>query len=404
MIVVPLSVSKLLITWNNRNNGSHNLWRELCHCFIYYFIMGHSEDGMSCKAEKSSPPVEQTNVHVYPDWATMQAYYGPQVAVPPYFNPAVASGHPLHHYMWGPPQSMMSPYGTPYAVYPHGGVYAHPGVTLANASLGMDTPTKSSTNSDQRLVKKLNEFDGLAMSTGNGNANSADGGANQGILQSSGETEDSSGGSNESSAEADQKNKKRSREGSRSNGEDGKGNPKIEPPVVKEVCGSDARMLMGSPADAGNKNSTDMSISLYLKTPTTANPNSNIIKNQGVPAVPLLQNERELKREKRKQSNRESARRSRLRKQAEAEELAIKVQLLTAENMTLKSEINKFVENSKKLKLENTAIMDKLHNSRAHGTNDESNEEKERYENKRSEAKLYPLLGTSSRTDAVAAG
>ncbi|GAA0185091.1 hypothetical protein LIER_32379 [Lithospermum erythrorhizon] len=57
---------------------------------------------------------------------------GPQVAVPPYFNPAVASGHLFHHYMLGPPQSMMSPYGTPYAVYPHGGVYAHPGVTLVS--------------------------------------------------------------------------------------------------------------------------------------------------------------------------------------------------------------------------------------------------------------------------------
>lgn len=53
----------------------------------------------------------------------------------------------------------------------------------ANASLGMETPTKSSANSDQSLVKKLNDYDGLAMSIGNGNANSADGGANHGISQ-----------------------------------------------------------------------------------------------------------------------------------------------------------------------------------------------------------------------------
>ncbi|KAK3024244.1 hypothetical protein RJ639_043620 [Escallonia herrerae] len=79
-----------------------------------------------------------------------------------------------------------------------------------------------------------------------------------------------------------------------------------------------------------------------------------------IPNEAWLQNERELKRERRKQSNRESARRSRLRKQAEAEELAIKVESLTAENMTLKSEINCVAENSRKLKLENATLMEKL--------------------------------------------
>lgn len=43
--------------------------------------------------------------------------------------------------------------------------------------------------------------------------------------------------------------------------------------------------------------------------------------------------------------------------QAEAEELAVRVQSLTAENMTLKSEINKLIENSEKLKLDNAALM-----------------------------------------------
>lgn len=43
--------------------------------------------------------------------------------------------------------------------------------------------------------------------------------------------------------------------------------------------------------------------------------------------------------------------------QAEAEELAIRVQSLTAENLTLRSEINKLMENAKKLKLDNAALM-----------------------------------------------
>lgn len=33
---------------------------------------------------------------------TFQAYYGPRVAVPAYFNSAVAPGHTPHPYMWGP--------------------------------------------------------------------------------------------------------------------------------------------------------------------------------------------------------------------------------------------------------------------------------------------------------------
>ncbi len=53
----------------------------------------------------------------------------------------------------------------------------------------------------------------------------------------------------------------------------------------------------------------------------------------------VAQDERELKRQRRKQSNRESARRSRLRKQAECEGLGQKVLDLEAENVKLKETI-----------------------------------------------------------------
>lgn len=43
--------------------------------------------------------------------------------------------------------------------------------------------------------------------------------------------------------------------------------------------------------------------------------------------------------------------------QAEAGELAMKVQTLTNENFMLKSEITKLMENSDKLKIENTTLM-----------------------------------------------
>ena len=51
----------------------------------------------------------------------------------------------------------------------------------------------------------------------------------------------------------------------------------------------------------------------------------------------LLQDEREVKRQRRKQSNRESARRSRLRKQAECEALAVRVNELMNENVKLRA-------------------------------------------------------------------
>lgn len=51
----------------------------------------------------------------------------------------------------------------------------------------------------------------------------------------------------------------------------------------------------------------------------------------------LSQDEREVKRQRRKQSNRESARRSRLRKQAECETLSQKVDALVDENARLRT-------------------------------------------------------------------
>ncbi|KAJ4870652.1 G-box-binding factor 3 [Raphanus sativus] len=117
---------------------------------------------------------------------------------------------------------------------------------------------------------------------------------------------------------------------------------------------------------------------------------------------PRLQNERELKRERRKQSNRESARRSRLRKQAETEELGRKVEALTAENMVLRSELNQRNEKSDKLRGANATLLNKLKSSEPEksvsgnknsGTGDnESN----------STSKLHQLLDTKPRADAVA--
>ncbi|XP_009377247.2 common plant regulatory factor 1 [Pyrus x bretschneideri] len=423
--------------------------------------MGNDDDAKSVKSEKSYLPLpagqanpnNQTNMHVYPDWAAMQAYYGPRVALPPYYNSAMASGHPPHPYMWPPPQHMMPPYGAPYAVYSHGGVYAHPAVPLAShgqggpsspaavTPLNMETPTKSSGNTDRGLMKKLKGFDGLAMSIGSGNVMNAEGGAERSLSQSSG-TEGSSNGSDGNTAAANQTRRKRSREGTPATA--GEGKTDMQPGPAEEASAATDKVLgvtlaaVGIPGKlVGPAVSPGMTTALELKnlpilnsktSPTTV-PQSCAV----LPPETWIHNDREIKRERRKQSNRESARRSRLRKQAETEELARKVEALSADNVALKSEINRLTENSATLRLENTTLLDKLKNARVGRMEDiimniddkrvqpfstenllsrvnnagsiarDAEKDSDAYE-KNNGTKLHQLLDASPRADAVAAG
>ncbi|KAJ9539299.1 hypothetical protein OSB04_032032 [Centaurea solstitialis] len=412
---------------------------------------------------------QQTNVHAFPDWAAMQAYYGPRMAMPPYFNSAVASGHAPPPYMWGPPQHMMPPYA---AMYPHGGVYPHPGVPLvslhdiaknlstikldthpkAGSPMSIDSPAKSSGNSDRGLLKKLKGFDGLAMSIGNGNGDSAGGGNENGISHS-GETEGSSEGSDGNTTEGGQNSGKRSREGSPNAliyisfaymstnligaAEVGKTEPLSDQFFPTETNGASKKVtgltvtLPKVSGKLGAALSANLASESEIKNSPITAAKMAATAVAIVPGESLLQNERELKRERRKQSNRESARRSRLRKQAEAEELAIKVESLTNENLTLKSEINRLTDNSEKLKLQNAKLIEKLKNARQdtedprldpngsslstanllsrvdNGSGARTDGDVEVYENNNNQnsgAKLRQLLDASPRTDAVAAG
>lgn len=73
-----------------------------------------------------------------------------------------------------------------------------------------------------------------------------------------------------------------------------------------------------------------------------------------------LQDDREAKRQKRKQANRESAMRSRMHKQAEFDELAAKVESLTAENNSLKLDMDRLGNLCKKLSSDNNAMREKM--------------------------------------------
>ncbi|PON81829.1 Basic-leucine zipper transcription factor [Trema orientale] len=422
--------------------------------------MGNDGEIKCAKTEKSSPPAtpdqtthtNQSNIHVYPDWAAMQAYYGPRVTLPPYYNSAVAAGHAPHPYMWGPPQPMMPPYGAPYAaIYSPGNVYAHPAVPLGTHGQGVpsspaavtpmsvETPTKSSGNTEKELGKKMKGFDALAMSIGNGNSDS---GAEQ-MLSQSMETEGSSDGSYGNTAGANQSRRKRSREGTPTTAGDEKTEKQVNPVSAKEISGKTLGATVSTAGVTGKLVgpvvSPGMTTGLELRNSSNLNPKTSPTSlSQACTVLPSdswLQNERELKRERRKQSNRESARRSRLRKQAETEELARKVESLTAENVTLKSELNRLTENSEKLRLENAKLVDKLKNAQLGHTEEiilnnvdkrtqpistenllsrvnnsgsidrTAEEDNDMYEkNSNSGTKLHQLLDASPRADAVAAG
>ncbi|KAM6594727.1 hypothetical protein CsatA_002430 [Cannabis sativa] len=335
--------------------------------------MGNEVEGKSAKSEKTSPPAtpdqttptNQANIHVYPDWTAMQAYYGPRVALPQYYNAAVASGHAPHPYLWGPPQPIMPPFGTPYAaLYPHGNVYPHPGVPLGAHGQGVpslpaqavnpisvEMPTKSSGNSEKELEKKMKGFDSLSMSIGNGNVESR---AEQMLSQST-ETEGSSDGSDGNTSGANQISRKRSREETPTTGDE-KTEKQINS-VSDKIMGASFSAAGVSAKLVGPVLSPGMTTAFDLRNPTNLSPNQTCTV---LPSDSWVPNDRELKRERRKQSNRESARRSRLRKQAEAEDLARQVESLTSENLALKVELNRVTENSEKLRLENTKLVGKL--------------------------------------------
>ncbi|KAK1263450.1 hypothetical protein QJS04_geneDACA017434 [Acorus gramineus] len=87
-------------------------------------------------------------------------------------------------------------------------------------------------------------------------------------------------------------------------------------------------------------------------------PSNRAASRDGVPSE--IWNEKELKRQRRKQSNRESARRSRLRKQAECEELAQRVGILNDENASLKDELANLREECEKLASENASLTQSI--------------------------------------------
>lgn len=320
--------------------------------------MGTGEESTPAKPSKPNSSTQETPITPpYPDWSSsMQAYYGAGATPPPFFPSTVASPSP-HPYLWSSQHPLMPPYGTPVpyqALYPPGGVYAHPmPTTPSTVQTNMELERKASNGKGRTSMKKSKGTSGstglVTGKTGESGKPVSDSG-NDGASQSAESgSEGSSDASDENTNEQElAANKKRSFDQMLADGANAQNSTSLSLVPVKPVV---------------SMPTTNLNIGMDLWTPPPAG--AGAVKMRSNPsgvssAAPGTMDERELKRQKRKQSNRESARRSRLRKQAECEELQVRVDTLSNENLSLRDELQRLSEECEKLTSENKSIKEEL--------------------------------------------
>ncbi|KAK3155920.1 hypothetical protein QOZ80_2AG0100420 [Eleusine coracana subsp. coracana] len=319
--------------------------------------MGSNDPSTPSKASKASEQDQTpattsgTTASVYPEWPNFQAYS----AMPPhgFFPPSVAANPQAHPYMWGA-QPMVPPYGTPpppYVMYPPGTVYAHP-----------STPPGMHPFNHYPMPTNGNaEFPGAASIAPEMNGKSEPGRTSgpsaNGITShsESGSESESDGSDANSQNDSQSKDNDGKQDGSSQNGTSysaSQGMVNQAMPMLPIQPGA----MVGVPGST-----TNLNIGMdYWSAPGSA-------------AVPAMHSkapagsgrgdhwdERELKKQKRKQSNRESARRSRLRKQAECEELGQRAESLRSENSSLRAELEQIRKEYEQLLSQNASLKERL--------------------------------------------
>ncbi|XVF13688.1 hypothetical protein REPUB_Repub08aG0229500 [Reevesia pubescens] len=375
--------------------------------------MGSSEmDKTAKEKEPKTPPATTTQEPssttnsgtVNADWSGFQAYS----PIPP--HGFLASSPQAPPYMWGV-QHIMPPYGTPphpyVAMYPHGGIYAHPsmppgsypfspfampspnGIVEASGNTpgSMEMDGKPSDVKEKLPIKRSKgSLGSLNMITGkNNNLGKTPGASANGVYSKSAES--GSEGTSEGS-DANSENDSQLKSGGRQDSGEGEasqngssahgsqnGGPNAPHTMVNQAMPVVPLSTTG-PATAVHGPTTNLHIGMDYWGTTAS---STIPAMRGkVPSTPVaggiatpasrdsvqsqlwLQDERELKRQRRKQSNRESARRSRLRKQAECDELAQRADALKEENANLRSEVSRIKSEYEQLLAENTSLKERL--------------------------------------------
>ncbi|KAK2373797.1 bZIP transcription factor [Trifolium repens] len=377
--------------------------------------MGNSEMDKTAKEKESKtpPPTSQEQPStttstgaINNDWASFQAYS----PMPP--HGFMASSPQAHPYMWGV-QHIMPPYGTPphpyVAMYPHGGIYAHPSMPPGSypynpyamptpngvAEASGNTPASIETDGKPPEVKEKlpikrskGSLGSLNMITGKNNEHGKTAGTSaNGIQSKSGGESGSFEGTSEGS-DANSQNDSQLKSGDRRDSYEGEPSQNGSSAHISQNGGLNASHTVvnqsmsvipisasGAPGAVAGP-ATNLNIGMdYWGTPTSSNipairgkvPSTTVAggvvtggSRDSVQSQLWLQDERELKRQRRKQSNRESARRSRLRKQAECDELAQRADVLKEENASLRLEVSRIRSEYEQLLSENAALKERL--------------------------------------------
>uniref|UniRef100_A0A1D1XP28 G-box-binding factor 1 n=1 Tax=Anthurium amnicola TaxID=1678845 RepID=A0A1D1XP28_9ARAE len=376
--------------------------------------MGNREEDASAKTPKSSSTQEQpppnSPATVFSDWASFQAYYSSAGTAPIptgfYHSPVATSAHG-HPYIWGP-QHIMPPYGTPpppyVAMYPPGGLYPHPtfppgshpyspyamtspnGTTDASvaAASGAELDVKSDEGKERSPIKRTKgSLGSLNILTGKNDVRDKASGLSASGVDSQSDESDSEASSEGSDANSQSDSqKKQCHEKNTASGESknmgtaGRESAKTVRSTQTSTVSNQVSPIMAIPSSAITAPATTLNIGMEYwggpsasvtpirsKLPITPSPATVASSRDSVPSDLWLQDERELKRQRRKQSNRDSARRSRLRKQAEYEELALRVGSLNEENHGLREELARIQEECEKMASENASLSEKLKKS-----------------------------------------
>ncbi|KAM0823579.1 hypothetical protein ACQ4PT_070784 [Festuca glaucescens] len=317
--------------------------------------MGSNDPSTQSKASKSSeqeqPPATTsgTAAPVYPEWPGFQGYS----AMPPhgFFPPPVAAGQ-AHPYMWGA-QHMVPPYGTPpppYMMYPPGTVYAHPSTPGVHP---FHYPMATNGN-----VEPAGAAPGAPEMNGKNEPGRTSGPSANGVTSNS---ESGSDGESEGS-DANSQNDSHSKEndvnenGSAQNGVSQSSSHGVFNETMPLVPVQSGAVIGGVAGPATNLN---IGMDYWGATGSSHVPAMRSKATSGS-ARGEQWDERELKKQKRKLSNRESARRSRLRKQAECEELGQRAEALKAENSSLRVELERIKKEYEELLLKNSSLKEKL--------------------------------------------
>ncbi|RDX90654.1 G-box-binding factor 1, partial [Mucuna pruriens] len=326
--------------------------------------MGTGEESKAKVSKPSSTSSTQIPLAPsYPDWSSsMQAYYAAGTTPPAFFASTVASSTP-HPYLWGSQHPLIPPYGTPVpypAMYPPGNVYAHPSMatTPSTAQHGTEFVGKGPDGKERVSAKSSKSANTGSKAGDNGKAGSGSGNDDDSQSAESG-SEGSSDASDENTNQQESATNKKGRfdqmlvDGANARNNSVPGKPVVSTSATNHNIGMDWWNTSPASAEAAKMRRNQSAASGAVTPPT-------IMGREVALGEQWTQDERELKRQKRKQSNRESARRSRLRKQAECEELQKRVESLGSENQTLREELQRVSEECKKLTSENNSIKEEL--------------------------------------------